>query len=129
MYPNPMQQPQFHFIRKGGMKKVAKQFLAGKCQGAILRKAFYLKKLKPELRAKMRVIAESKDMTNQGFTISKKLSEQNKQQIINSLKDASGQEALKPILERFAKGKAFIMASNKDYANQNLLRDNMIFGW
>ena len=129
MFPNPVQQPQFHFIRKGGMKKVAKQFLAGKCQGAILRKAFYLKSLKPEQRAKMQVIAESKDMTNQGFTISNKLSPLNKQQIIYSFKNESGKQALKPIIERFAKGKKFIIASNKDYANQNLLRDNMIFGW
>ncbi len=127
MYPNPVRQPDF-VILKGGFGNVAKQFQAGKCRGAILRKAFYANKLTPADRSKMRVIQESTALTNQGITTSARITPTARKKILQSLTE--GDTATHPLLKRFAKkANGFEAASSVDYVGHNLLRDNMIFGW
>lgn len=129
MYPNPMQQPQFTFVQSGGMKGIAKKFLAGGCDGAILRTSFMDKKLTAEQRAKLKVLTGKGVSTNQGITISRSVNDDLYKKIINSLTTKEGNKAMEPIINRFRKKGKFYTSNDKDYEGQNLLVDNMIFGW
>lgn len=129
MYPNPMQQPRMVFTQTGGPKAVASNFINNACDGAILRKSLYEKKLSTEYRAMTHIIAERGVKTNQGITVSRELGEATLNNIISGLSSDAGRQAMKPILERFTKKNEYHVASFTDYEGQNLLIDNMIFGW
>ena len=130
MYPNPMQQPKFQFTVVGGPKAVANAFLADKCRGAFLPKYYYLSKLTDKQRSEIRIMAKSKGVTNQGITVSNKITQEARKRIIHSLTQPDGQLAVKAIIKRFANGSgSFKVASLKDYQSYNLLQENMIFGW
>jgi len=129
MYPNPMQQPQFTFIQSGGMKGIAKKFLAGGCDGAILRTGFMKKKLTDTQRSKMKVLGGKGVSTNQGITVNKSVGDAVYKKIVAALSSNEGKQAMTPIINRFKKKGKFYTSDGKDYEGQNLLVDNMIFGW
>lgn len=129
MFPNPVRQPEFVMVR-GGMKQVAQNLQQGACVAAIMRRGFYAKKLDVAMRNSLRVLETSEALTNQGITVSRKVPTGVKQIMLTSLTDDQGKLAAKPLFERFSsKAQAFVPASMADYENQNLLRENMIFGW
>ncbi len=129
MYPNPARQPEF-FAVSGGFAGVAREFQAGKCDAAVLRKDFYDRRLTANFKADMRVVQISKALTNQGITVSSRIDADSRESIRRTLVDGSGSKAAKPLMQRFAKSEvAFETASGNDYTGHNLLRDNMIFGW
>lgn len=129
MFPYPARQPEYHLI-KGGFKEIGKAFSDGKCEGAILRSSYYFKKTDRLFRESTRIIKRSKGLTNQGITISRRVSQTNFQKLVNTLIRGDGKLALKPILERFySSANAFIPASSGDYHDHNLLRDTIIYGW
>lgn len=129
MFPNPVQQPKF-VTNKGGFKNLMVNFLSGKCDAAILRDTYFKNKVDKNIREGLKVIARSKTMTNQGITISKRVDVNTKQRIISFLTSEEGSVAAKNLFQRFSKKKAyFITAGDSDYDGQNLLVDNMIFGW
>lgn len=129
MYPNPMQQPEFIPVR-GGPNNLLTQFREGKCEGIILAKFVYASKINPQMRNMLRLLKESPPIANQGITVSKRISAQEKELIRSSLISGDGRQATLAMLKRFSqKNASFQAASEQDYAGQNLLRDNMIFGW
>lgn len=129
LYPNQMRQPRF-VSSKGGMKGLVANFKAGKCDAAMLRDSYFENKLGQQTRMGLKVIAKSKALTNQGITISKRISKSKQTEIINFLTSNAGSTAASSLLNRFSKSNAsFITASKNDYKGQNLLVDNMIFGW
>lgn len=132
MFPNPVRQPEYEFL-PGGMKKVAGALLEGQCRGAILRQDFYQNNLSPEQRAQMRVLKTSTALTNQGLTLSAKISPAMRDKIRQSLTQAtgSGAQATQALRARFLGKKEghFVQAGRKDYHKHNLLRSNHIFGW
>ena len=129
MYPNQMSQPVFKFV-KGGMGKVTKTMLAGKCDGAILRKSFFNNKLSADQRASLIVLETSKPYVNQGVTLNARIPVEKRQLIIKSLTAGEGKQAAMPILNRFSgKAKNFVAANESEYSDLNLLKKNHIFGW
>lgn len=129
MYPNQMSQPKFTFI-KGGMKKVAENLQAGKCDAAILRSAFFNKKMEKQVRDGMLVLEQSKPYVNQGFTLNARIPAEKRKMIINSLTNGEGKKAAQLLLNRFsAKGNSFVVADSNEYNELNLLKKNNMFGW
>lgn len=129
MFPYPARQPEYRLI-KGGFREISKAFTHGECDGAILRSSYYFKKSDRLFRDATRVIKRSKGLTNQGITISRRVSPNDYQRLVNTLIRGEGKFALKPILERFySKANAFIPAKSVDYQNHNLLHDTVIYGW
>lgn len=129
MYQNPVIQPEFVPV-KGGFKQVTKKLLAGDCRGAIMRSSFYYKKLPTETRDKFKVLKESRPIINQGITVSRRIGWSARSKMLNALTTKSGNEAIRPILDRFAhKANAFVPARQTEYVGKNLLHDNMVYGW
>lgn len=130
MFPHPARQPEYRMILHGGFKEVANALRRGECNAAILRSSFYYKKADKDFRDQTRVIQRSTAMTNQGITLSKRIPQKWDRLISNFLTSKSSAGALKPLLDRFTNSKGnFIVSSEHDYEGQNLLHDNVIFGW
>jgi len=128
MFPNPTRQPEFVMVR-GGMKQIAKKINDGTCIGGIMRRSFFKKKLDATTRNSLNVMENSEALTNQGITVNRKLPATAKLSLLTALTD-DRQSATQPLFDRFAsKSRKFIPANTTDYENQNLLRENMIFGW
>jgi len=128
MYPNPMQQPHFISI-KGGFEKIVDSFITGKCDGALLNTT-YLKTIDNHYRSKMKVVSETSMPTNQGITISERVDATTRRKLRAYLISEKGNAAARILLERFTHGSShFVVAKESDYAGQNLLEYNMIFGW
>jgi len=129
MFPHPARQPEYRLI-KGGFKEISKAFIAGECEGAILRSSYYYKKTDPLFRETTRVLKTSKPLTNQGITISRRIKPSMYNKLVFSLTHGDGKTALKPILARFNNIKnTFLPAKDEDYRDHNLLRDTTIYGW
>lgn len=129
MFPNQVQQPKF-VASKGGFKKVYASYKAGKCDAAVFRESFFKNNMDEKARDSLKVLATSPTMTNQGITISKRISAEKKKRISEFLVSKEGSEAANNLLKRFSKkNRKFIYASKNEYNGQNLLVDNMIFGW
>lgn len=128
-YRNPVRQPVIKGI-KGGMGKVFKSFKSGKCDAAVLRTAFYKKKLTKEQRAGMKQLFLSQKMPNQAISVSQRISPQAKRKIAESLTMGNGVVSTTGILKRFGgKAKSFIHASNTEFQTQTALLEGVIFGW
>lgn len=129
MFPNPSQQPKFVNI-KGGFKAVHKALVAGKCEGAIIRKSVYSKALDSTARSTLNVLQESDPLTNQGITVSTRIDAANTKKISDFLASTQGKAASAKLFQRFSKGnEKFVPAKSADYQGHNLLVDNMVFGW
>ncbi len=129
MFPNQVRQPRF-VTNKGGFKEMMIKFKAGKCEAAILRDTYFKNKVNENTRQGLKVLAKSKAMTNQGITISRRIDANTQQKIISFLTSEKGRVAAKSLFHRFSKKKAyFVETTQGDYKGQNLLVDNMIFGW
>lgn len=129
MYPNPVVQPDFLMVT-GGVPQVADKLLKGECQGAILRSSYYNKKLSQSDRAKTRVLKESAPIINQGITVSKRIDSLSRAKMILALTTPQSKKVTKPILDRFTNNaESFIPANKEEYVGQNLLHDNMLYGW
>jgi len=130
MFPMPARQPEYRLITHGGFKEVANALQRGECTAAILRSSYYYKKASNEFRDQTRVIKRSTAMTNQGITLSKRIPSNFDKAIAQYLTSKSSAEALQPLLERFTDSHGnFTMSDKSDYEGQNLLHDNVIFGW
>ena len=129
-YRNPVRQPVIKGIN-GGMGKVYKSFYDLKmCDAAVLRDSFYKNKLKDDDRNNVQILFTSKNMPNQGLSVSKRLSPEMKQKIRDSVTIGEGVGSTTPILKRFAgKAKSFIPTDNQEFLGYNMLLEGVIFGW
>lgn len=130
-YRNPVRQPMIKGI-KGGMGKVHKALTDKKagCDAAVLRTAFYKKKLPKAQRENLKSLYLSKALPNQGISVSKRVSQAIKEKIRNELTIGKGVASTKAILKRFGgKAKSFIPATLKEYDGHNMLLEGVIFGW
>ena len=129
MFPNPARQPDYHIV-EGGFQEIVHAMKSNKCDAAIFRANYYHKKTNPTFRSQTRVIHRSEDMINQGITASHRINPRLHNKIVKALSDGPGKQATQAILDRFhKKDSEFIPASKRDYRNQNLLKDNVIYGW
>jgi ABC-type phosphate/phosphonate transport system substrate-binding protein len=131
-YRNPVRQPVIKGI-KGGMGKVYKSLAKRdkkRCDAAVLRTAFYNKKLSAEQRAKVKTLFKSKAMPNQGVSVSRRISPELRLRIQTSLTIGEGISSTNKLLKRFGgKAKNFIPVKEKEYAGYNNLLEGVIFGW
>ncbi len=127
MFDNPMRQPQFVPVR-GGMAQLAAKIEGGECAAGVMRSDFYEKKLNDGQRQSMHVLNRSKPLTNQGITVSSRIDSAARQKLAASLSGADGRKAAAPLLARFS-ADGFVPAKPDDYAGQNLLKQNMLYGW
>jgi ABC-type phosphate/phosphonate transport system substrate-binding protein len=127
-FPNPVRQPRLVTV-KGGAPGVYKAFASGKCVAAILRDKFYMKKIPETVRAGFNVIFHSLPVTNQGFSVSSRVTPEQREKIVKYL-TADDNKELAPTLKRFGgKAKKMIPTSAADYENQYRLLTGIIFGW
>ncbi len=130
-YRNPVRQPMIKGI-KGGMGKVHKTLVDKKagCNAAVLRTAFFKKKLKKDQRENLKTLFLSKAMPNQGISVSKRVSQRLKDKITDELTIGKGLASTKGLLKRFGgKAKSFIPVKGTEYAGYNMLLEGVIFGW
>ncbi len=126
---NPARQPILYPVR-GGFKKVNKEFKKGKCRAAIFRTAFFKKKLPQSDRDMMRVIYTSPALPNQGFTVSSRVSSKKLQKIRSAMLSRDGAAAAANLLKRFGgKARGFKTAINREFKDQYLFLEGVIFGW
>lgn len=129
-FRNPVRQPVMIGIR-GGMKGVIKAFQSGRCDAAVFRDTFFMKKLKPKVRDSMTVLYRSKAMPNQGITTSSRISAADRAKLQAALISSKGRQVMAPLVKRFGGKlvKAFVPASHSEYDGYNLLLEGVIFGW
>jgi len=130
-YRNPVRQPVIKGI-KGGMGKVYKSYVEkGMCDAAIFRTAFFNKKLKQKQRDNFKVLHMTQIMPNQGISVSKRLTQSQKDSLKTELTSAvAGIDSTKGIIKRFGgKAKSFIPAKNNEFDGYNMLLEGVIFGW
>jgi ABC-type phosphate/phosphonate transport system substrate-binding protein len=127
-YPNPVRQPRLVAV-KGGAPGVYKAFKKGKCTTAVIRDKYYMKKIPEQERDKLKVIFHSLPVTNQGISVSTRVTPEQREKIIKDL-TADNNAALMPTLKRFGgKAKKMIPTSAADYDQQYKLLTGIIFGW
>jgi len=128
-YTYPARQPVIVPVR-GGFKKVYKYFADKKCDAAVFRTTFYAKKLTDEQRKITKVLLKSNALTNQGISVSTRVSKSARKIILNAITQGNKIPATRNILKRFGgKAKAFKRASNKDYVSDYRYLEGIIFGW
>ncbi len=129
-FRNPVRQPVMTGIQ-GGMEKVHKAFVEGKCKAAVLRIDFYNKKLQQAERDKLKILFHSTPLPNQGISVSQRLSASAKNKIVQSLTFGDGAKLSDSIVKRFAgkQAKGFVPAKNDEYAGHNMFLEGIIFGW
>jgi len=126
---NPARQPVLRPVR-GGFKKVNKEFKQGKCVAAIFRTAFFKKKMPQSDRDMMRIIYTSPALPNQGFTVSKRVNAGKLQRIRTAMLSRDGAAAAANLLKRFGgKAKGFKTSINREFKDQYLFLEGVIFGW
>lgn len=129
MYPHPARQPDYVLVN-GGFKVVAESLTQNKCDAAILRNRFYESKTSNEFKSNTRIVNKSLGLTNQGITLSSRISEKYDNLMIKSLTIGNKNTAISKLTERFGGEKGqFVQSTINDYENQNLLIENSIFGW
>lgn len=129
LYSNPARQPMIKGI-KGGMGKVFKTFKAGKCDAAVLRTAFFNKKLTKEQQESVKQVVLSKKMPNQVITVSNRISKEAKYIIRKSLTEGAGVKSTAGLLKRYAgKAKSLTKANTAEYLPHTALLEGVIFGW
>lgn len=127
---DPVREPIILSI-KGGMGKIFKALLDGKCEGAVVRDTYYKKILSDEERANVKIIYKSPAFPNQVITASDRISEDDQQKIIASLTTGDGIEVMTPIVKRFGgkKVKSFIKADTSEYDGYFSFLEGVVLGW
>ena len=124
---DPFRKPRLVTL-KGGMKGIYQGLKQGKCRAAILRDQFYIKKLSDADRAGLRIIYKTTPVSNQGVTVSARVSPQDVQKITEALTIVN--DGIKPTLQRFArKAEKMLPVEPGDYAGQYKLLAGIISGW
>ena len=129
-FQNPVQQP----VVKGkysNMTDVLKSFGNSDCRAWVYRTSFFKGKMTAEDRSKVKVIFTSAAIPNQGISASKRVSEQEKRLIIQSLTMGDGVKLTQGLVKRFGDkdAKSLVPAKDEEYRGHNTLLEGVIFGW
>jgi ABC-type phosphate/phosphonate transport system substrate-binding protein len=128
LYDNPVIQPQIYLVKKP--TDVYKAFKEGKCDAAIMRKQFVMKKIPKEELEQIKIIAKANPMPNQTVTVSARLTAEQKEMIMASLTSPDGAHASEKLLSRFSKKKKFFeKAKTDEYAGIESLLEGVVWGW
>ena len=129
-FSNPVSQPEVKGVH-GGMDKVFQAFENKECHAAILRDTFYKKDLSQGKRNKLKTIFTSTAFPNQAISVSKRLSYNEKNKIIDTLTTGKGISVTGEVVKRFGNKKAvsFKKTKNLEYDGYNRYLEGVIFGW
>lgn len=128
-YKFPARQPVIVPVR-GGAKTVYNAYMNGRCDAAVFRNKFYLKKLTADQRKISKILYTSKALTNQGITVSSRVSAKDRKLIQKTVTRGNRVPAIAGILKRFGgKAKSFKPATKADYVNDYKFLEGVIFGW
>lgn len=129
LFNNPARQPLLVGVR-GGMGKVFEKFIRGKCNAAVLRTAFYNKRLTPQQRQNMRILYTTKNFPAQTLTVGNKISSAEIARLKREITTGMASKAGRTIVKKFTgKSQNFIAARNSDYQTQRQLLEGVIYGW
>jgi hypothetical protein len=127
-FPNPTHQPVIKSIR-GSFAKVAKAFKDGQCRTAVVRTMDYNKLFSPEQQANLKIMYSSPQFPEQGMTVSKRVSAQERQLITQALTVGDGINVTVPVIHSVDKQVShFVPAKQQDYLSFNLLLEGVIYG-
>lgn len=128
-FSNPVQQPVV-IGTKGGIPGAYKGLMDGLCRAAVVRVNFFKGKLSEKERANLKIIYATKPFPNQAITASQRVTERERNLIVQALTVGDGIKATMPTIKRYApSAKHFIPAKAEDYAGLNSLLEGVIFGW
>lgn len=129
LFANPAQQPEF-VAMPGSWVDVANAVAAGDCKAGVVRKNDYLNLISAETRGAIRVVGETRELTNQGITVSGRVSDADRDKMLMALTGAEGLAAAQMLVKRFsADDPKLVPSATEDYIDHNLLTQNMMFGW
>lgn len=124
-----IRQPIFEAI-SGGMKGSYKAFKEGRCDAVVLRDNYYLKKLSPEEREKLRIVFVTKPLPNQTITASIRLSPDNINRLKQFFTSESGRLIADNLLNKFSKNqKNFIEPDSAEFNGLDQLLIKNAWGW
>ena len=128
-FQNPVQQPVIRGIN-GSMVDVYRSFRNGDCAAFVVRRMFYIKRLKEDEQQGLKIIYQTDELPNQVISASKRITSAEREKLQKALLSDIGTMAIQPTLTRFLdNANAFVPASNAQYAGYNRLLEGVIFGW
>lgn len=128
IFDNPVIQPEIKVI-KGGPKEVLKAFMNNECHYAVLLDRFY-NNLPAEKKQNIKVIAKSKQMPNQTFTTSVRLTKIDVDKMTSFLTAEEGAKAGDNLLNIYSKKtRKFVKGDAKEYDGLETLLEGVVFGW
>jgi len=129
LFPNPVQQPEF-VAMSGSWTDVADAVARGDCLAGVVRKNDYLHLIGADTRSAIKVVGETRELTNQGITVSGRVSDAHREKMRLALTGPEGLAAAEMLVKRFsADNPTFVPSAADDYVDHNLLSQNMMFGW
>ena len=127
LFPNPVVQPIFYEVT-GGMEKVFSEFQQGRCDAAIVRKNTYNNISKSE-KSKLKILAKTRPLPNQTFTISNKL-QSNHEAISKFLLSIAGAKTLDELLTRYSVGNKKLQPSQRTaFVGVEEILEGVVWGW
>ena len=128
LYSNPIIMPDIQIV-KGGMKNVMVSFLKGECRAAVVWDKLY-KNLTSEQKSTIKIIAKSKKLPNQSFTVSPRLGLKKRRILKQFFKSDRGIKAADNVLKRYSKkANYFISTSKREYVGLSEMLEGVVFGW
>lgn len=115
---------------KGGLAKVYKSLMDGKCIAGVFRYEF-VEKLSDEERERVRIIFRSRIYPNQSISVSKRVAVSSHEALIEAL-TASDASYTAPVRERFGTpgmNSAFIPVEPGSFEGLNQLLEGVVWGW
>jgi ABC-type phosphate/phosphonate transport system substrate-binding protein len=107
IFNNPVIQPDIKVI-KGSVADVYKAFARGECHYAVLLDRFY-NNLPAEAKKKMKIIAKSSQLPNQTFTVSKRVTPQDREKIEKYMITNEAALAAEKLLSIYSKKNTFFV--------------------
>ncbi|WP_455204635.1 phosphate/phosphite/phosphonate ABC transporter substrate-binding protein [Kaarinaea lacus] len=126
LYKNPVLQPDIHEV-KGGMMKMYEAFKAGECKATIFRDNVF-KNLPQADKDKLKIIARTRNLPNQTFTVSARL-KNNASSIAEFLTSKDGAIVADSLLGRYSKNNKMLLQTQPEQfvGVEELLQD--VWGW
>ncbi|MBI3563412.1 MAG: PhnD/SsuA/transferrin family substrate-binding protein [Gammaproteobacteria bacterium] len=128
-FRNPVRQPVLKSIG-GGVQQIVEAFKEGKCKAALVRSNYYAKKISDEEKKNLKVIFKTGNFPNQGFSVSKRVSVQERAQLKQALTSTTPDATVLELVKRFGKPEdRLIPTDNKEFEGYNNLLEGVIYGW
>ncbi|MGD8498488.1 MAG: PhnD/SsuA/transferrin family substrate-binding protein [Chromatiales bacterium] len=129
-YPNPVRQPLVVDLHQGGFKAVYQAWKAGRCEAAVLRDQFFIKKVSDEDKKGIKVIFTSRPVPNQTITVGPRVDPSQRSLLVRQWSSEEGAASASALFARFnRKSKQFVPAEAGEYENLNMLLEGLIWGW